>query len=131
MRGAERALFWTWFGPTGSGVGGPAGGGGGQSERGEAGEVGCGGEEVEVGVDFWFASDSGFASAVSAAHEVTDLSFDFGPCGPVVVAPVLVGLSFAGSGQDGFVDPDADGAAARGGGALGLEGGQAVQASAK
>jgi hypothetical protein len=47
---------------------------------------------------------------VLSPHEVTEFAFDFGSCGPVVVLPFGALLLLAGSGEDGFVDPDSDGA---------------------
>ena len=70
----------------------PSGRGGAQSEDGEAGQVGGGGEEVEVGVDFGSAADTGSASAVAATHQVAELAFDLGSGGPVVGLPVGVGV---------------------------------------
>lgn len=49
-----------------------------QAEAGETREVGSGGEEAEVGVDFGLASHSGAAAAVTVAHEVAELAFDLG-----------------------------------------------------
>ncbi len=56
---------------------------GAESEDGEARQVGCGSEEVEVGVDLWSSADAGASSAVAAAHEVGELAFDLGPVGAV------------------------------------------------
>ena len=91
---------------------GPSGGCGPESERGEAGHVGGGGEQVEVGVDFGSAADSSAAAAVSSSHHVAEFAFDFGAGGPVVVFPLGALLALTGSGEGGFVDPDPDGAAA-------------------
>ena len=71
----------------------PSGGRGVKAEHGEAGEVGGGGEEVEVGVDFGSAANPCSASAVAAAHEVAEFAFDLGSGGAVVGAPGGVGLS--------------------------------------
>jgi hypothetical protein len=90
-----------------------------QPEHGQAGEVGGGGEQVEVGVDFDPAAYSCSASAVAAAHEVAEFAFDFGPGGSVVALPAWIGLTGPGAGQDIFVGADADGAPSGGGGALG------------
>ena len=67
-----------------------------EAEGGEAREVGGGGEEVEVGVDFGSSADAGSASAVAAAHEVGEFAFDLGSVGSVVGLPVGVGLSLRG-----------------------------------
>ena len=81
----------------------------------------CGGEEVEVGVDFASAAHPGTASAVAAAHQVADLAFDFGAGGAVVVGPVGVVLVAAGGGEVLFVTADGDRAAGGRGGALGAQ----------
>ena len=92
-----------------------------QPEGGKAGEVLCGGEEVEVGVDFASAAHPGTASAVAAAHQVADLAFHFGAGGAVVVGPVGVVLVAAGGGEVLFVTVDGDLAAGGRGGALGAQ----------
>src|SRR5436190_23926254 len=96
----------------------PSGGGGAKSEHGEAGEVGGGGEEVEVGVDFRLPADTGSAAAVTPAHEVAELAFNLGSVGPVVGLPVRIGLALTGACEGGFELADADGAAPGGVSAL-------------
>ena len=91
-----------------------------QPEHGQAGEVGGGGEQAEVCVDFGPAADSCVAAAMAAAHEVAEFAFDFGSGGLVVGLPVWVGLALPGAGQDVFVGVDVDGASVGGGGALGV-----------
>ena len=49
-----------------------------QSEHGGSGQVGGGGEEVEVGIDFGGAAHSCSSAAVTAAHQVSEFAFDFG-----------------------------------------------------
>ena len=116
-RVAGRGPGWGCLGAGFVSGGDPSGGGGAQAEDGEACEVGGGGEEVEVGVDFRGSSDAGLSSAVAAAHHVAEFAFDFGAGGPVVVLPWLVLLAFAGRGESGLVDADTDGAPVRGLGA--------------
>ena len=52
---------------------GPSTGGRVKSEHAKTRQVGGGSEEVEVGVDFGFATDAGATAAVASAHEVTEL----------------------------------------------------------
>src|SRR5215216_910651 len=99
----------------------PSGGGGVQAEHGEAGEVVCGGEEVEIGVDLASAADSRSSCAVLASHQVAELAFDFGAGGPVVGGPVRVVLLGAGLGETQFVATDADAAPSGGVGAVGSQ----------
>ena len=99
----------------------PSGRGGAQAEHGEAGQVDGGGEEVEVGVDFGSAADTGSASAVAATHQVAELAFDLGSGGPVVGLPVGIALAGAGLGERSFVPIDADRAPSGGVGALGAQ----------
>ena len=80
----------------------------GEAEDGESGEVGGGGEELEVGGDFVTAAHSGAAAAVASAHEMADFAFDFRSSGPVVGFPGRVGLVASGGGQSGFVAADRD-----------------------
>ncbi len=82
-----------------------------QAEDGEAGEVGGGGEEVEVGVDFGSSSDAGLSSSVSSSHEMREFAFDFGSVGAVVGLPVGISLSHTRAGECRFVHGDVDGAA--------------------
>ena len=77
------------------------------AEHGQAGEVVCGGEEVEVGVDLGRAAHPGSSSAVAASHQVAELAFDLGAGGPVVGDPVRVLLAGAGVGQALLVAADA------------------------
>ena len=88
-----------------------------ESEHGETRQVVGGGEEVEVGVDFGLASDSGSPAAVAASHQVGDLAFDFGSGGPVVGSPVGIVLLLSSSGETLLVTPDTDPATSLGGGA--------------
>jgi hypothetical protein len=92
-----------------------------ESEDGEAGDVGCGGEEVEVGVDLASAAESGSSSAVLASHQMAELALDFGAGGPVVVGPVESLLLTAGIGEALLVATNADGASISGVGALGSQ----------
>jgi hypothetical protein len=55
---------------------------------------------------------------VAVAHEVTELAFDLGSGGPIVVAPGGVGLAGPGPGERSLVGADPDRAPTRGGGAL-------------
>ena len=55
-----------------------------QAEGGEAGEVGGGDEQVEVGAHLRRAAHSGASCAVAATHEVTEFAFDFRSRRPVV-----------------------------------------------
>ena len=87
---------------------GPSGGCGVESEDTETREVGCGGEKVEIGVDFGSAPDPGTAAAMSSAHEMTDFAFDFGSGRPVVGSPVGVVLEPSGVGEAMFVASDTD-----------------------
>ena len=89
-----------------------------ESEDAETRQVGCGGEEVEVGVDFGSATDPGTAAAVSSAHEMSELAFDFGAGRPVVGFPVGIALEESGVGEPMFVTPDTDTPAALGAGAF-------------
>jgi len=89
-----------------------------QPEHGHTGEVGGGGEQAEVGVDFGPAADSCSAAAVAAAHEVAKFAFDLGPSDPVVGLPGWIGLALPGAGQDVFVGVDTDSAPVGGCGAL-------------
>ena len=68
-------------------------------EYGEAGQVVCHREEVEVGVDFELAADPGSSSAVFAAHQMPDLALDFWSGRAVVRAPGGVLLLGAGIGE--------------------------------
>src|SRR6266704_2880925 len=60
----------------------PSGGGAAEAEPGQACEVVCGGEEVEVGVDFGGAAHAGSASAVAGSHQWGEVT----PFGQVTVA---------------------------------------------
>ena len=81
-------------------------------------DVGCCGEQVEVGGYFGEAAHSGSPSSVSSSREVGGFSFDTGPGGLVVVLPAAGFLAFAAFGENGFVFADSDGSAAGGVGAL-------------
>ena len=109
----------------------PSGRVGAQAEHGEAGEVVCGGEQVEVGGDLRRAAHSGAAAAVPAAHQVSDLAFHLGAGGSVVSLPVRVALAGPGPGELFFVGADIDGAASLGPGALPAASGQDAQACPK
>lgn len=89
-----------------------------QVEDGHACEVHRSRQQPEFGVDAGGAADSGAASAVAAAHEVTELALDFGSGAAVVGDPGGVGLPGAGIGEGLLVGADADRAPADGGGAL-------------
>src|SRR3990172_936710 len=93
----------------------------GESEPRQPCQVGGGGEEVEVGVDFGFASDPGPAPSVFAAHEVPEFAFDLGSGGPVVGDPFGVGLLVAGVGEALLVAADPNAPTAFGVGAFGSE----------
>jgi hypothetical protein len=60
------------------------------AEDSEAGEVVCGGERVEVGVDFASAAHPGPPATVLAAHQVTEFAFHLGSGRPVVHDPLGV-----------------------------------------
>jgi len=79
----------------------------GEPEHAEAGQVGCGGEQGEVGVDLWPPADAGAAAAVSAAHQVGDFALDLGTGGGVGGFPVGVGLAGAGAAELFLVGPTA------------------------
>jgi hypothetical protein len=89
-----------------------------QSEYGKTRQVVCSGEEVEVGVDFGSAPDSGMAPAMPAAHQVTDFAFDFGTGGPIVGSPGGVLLLTTGISKTVLVTSDTDPTSACGCGAL-------------
>jgi hypothetical protein len=86
---------------------------------GEAGDVECSGEEIEVGVDLAPAAYPCLSSAVSAAHQVAKLAFDLGTGGPIVGDPVGVLLLAAGVGETLLVATDTDRAPVAGVGAPG------------
>src|SRR5665811_2614231 len=67
---------------------------------------------------FGSAPHPGTAAAVAAAHQMSDLAFDFGSGGPVVGSPFGVVLETTGIGETVLVTPDTDPASAFGGGAL-------------
>jgi hypothetical protein len=76
------------------------------SEFRQAREVGCGGEETEVGPDTTGAAHSRTPSPVATSHQVGELAFDLWARGPVVGSPGWVSLLLASSGEGGLVHPD-------------------------
>jgi hypothetical protein len=79
-----------------------------ESEHAETRQVGGGGEEVEIGVDFGSPSDAGSSAAVSSAHQVTEFPFDFGSGRPIIRDPVGVVLLTPSIDETVFVTPDTD-----------------------
>ena len=89
-----------------------------QAKDAQAGEVGRGGHEVEVGSDLGQAADPHAAAAVAAADQVGELALHLGPGRAVVGGTVGVGVAGAGLGQLVLVGGDRDGAAGLRAGAL-------------
>lgn len=97
------------------------------TEDGEAGQVGRCGEQVEVRVKFGSSSDSCSSAAVAASHQLSQSAFHLWASASVVVTPIGVAGSGAGSGQESYVAAECDGPAPSRGGAVGAQ--RAVGAS--
>jgi hypothetical protein len=95
----------------------PSGGVVGDAERRESGEVHCGSEETEVGVDFGVPAHTSAATGVPASHQMTDLALDLRARGGVVGFPRWVGLPRASTLELLLVDADVDRASTGRGGA--------------
>jgi len=80
----------------------------GDIERGEAGEIDRGGEEIEVRVHLRAAADTGASAAVPASHQMADLPLDLRASGCVVGLPRRICLALASAGEFLLVRAESD-----------------------